>query len=194
MSEDPIRILIVDDDPDDIALLTGDLADCGYEVWTASTGEDALAQAQVHPVDMALVDVRLPGPTGIELIPRLQALLPEVTIILLTNYGTIPQAVEAMREGAFDFLEKPVALKQLQAVVERAGRTKQTQAKTLSSLTEREREVMQLLVDGKTDAEIAEALRLGASTVNTHVHHILARLNVKNRTQAVTLWLRHTGK
>ena len=117
-----------------------------------------------------------------------------MVIILLTAYATIPQAVEAIRLGAFDYLEKPLDLKQIRAVVERAGRKKQTCAKMLGGLTHREREVLQLLVKGKTDAEIAAALCLGASTVNTHVHHVLAKLNVKNRTQAVTLWLHLTGK
>ncbi len=73
MSEDTVRILIIDDDPDDIVLLTDDLAGCGYEVWTASNGEHALAQAQAQPVDIALLDVRLPGLTGLELIREIAA-------------------------------------------------------------------------------------------------------------------------
>ncbi len=194
MSDYTLRILIADDDADTRFILVDYLTHCGYEAWGASGGEQALAVAQAQVVDIVLLDVVMPGLSGVELIPRLRALLPDVVIILLTAYGTVPQAVEAMREGAFDCLEKPVELKQIRAVVERAGRAKQTQAKTLSSLTEREREVMQLLAEGKTDAEIAEALRLSVSTVNTHVHHILTKLNIKNRVEAVTVWLHHTGK
>jgi FixJ family two-component response regulator len=167
--------LIVDDDPDDIVLLTDDLAGCGYEVWTASNGEHALAQAQAQPVDIALLDVRLPGLTGLELIPRLQALLPEVTIILLTNYGTISQAVEAVRLGAFDYLEKPVDPQQLRLVVTRAWQTKHAHAEVLDSLTHREREVMQLLAEGKTDNGIAEALGISVYTASTHVRNILTK-------------------
>ncbi len=81
----------------------------------------------------------------------MQALLPDVTIILLTAYGTISQAVEAMRLGAFDYLEKPVGLQQLRAMVERAWQMKQAQAEVLENLTHREREVTQLLAEGKTE-------------------------------------------
>ena len=139
-----MHILIVDDDLDDIFLLTEDLLQYGYEVWTANNGERALTQVQAQPVDIALLDVNLPWLNGIELIPRLQALLPEVTIILLTNYGTISQAVEAMRLGAFDYLQKPVQLQQLRAVIERAWKAKEPQIEALSRLTRREREVAQL--------------------------------------------------
>lgn len=189
-----LRILIADDDAHTRSILVDYLAHCGYEVWAAGNGEQALALAQAQAVDIVLLDVVMPGLSGMELILRLQALLPEVVIVLLTAYGTIPQAVEAMRPGAFDYLEKPVELQQLRAVIERAWQEKQTQAEVMRSLTDREREVMQLLAEGKTDGEIAEALCLSASTVNTHVHHILAKLNVKNRTEAVAVWLRHTGK
>ncbi len=122
-----MHILIVDDDLDDIFLLTEDLLQYGYEVWTANNGERALTQVQAQPVDIVSLDVNLPRLNGIELIPRLQALLPEVTIILLTNYGTISQAVEAMRLGAFDYLQKPVQLQQLRAVIERAWKAKEPQ-------------------------------------------------------------------
>lgn len=194
MLDRALRILIADDDTDTRSILVDYLAHCGYEVWAAGDGEQALALAQTQAVDIVLLDVVMPGLSGVELMPRLRALLPEVVIILLTAYGTIPQAVEAMRLGVFDYLEKPVELQQIRAVIERAWQEEQTQAEVMKSLTDREREVMQLLADGKTDAEIAEALCLSTSTANTHVHNILTKLNVKNRTQAAALWPRHTGK
>lgn len=104
-----VRILIADDDADTRSILVDYLTHCGYEAWGASDGEQALAVAQTHVVDVVLLDVVMPGLSGMELIPRLRALLPDVVIILLTAYGTVPQAVEAMREGAFDYLEKPPA-------------------------------------------------------------------------------------
>ncbi len=188
-----LRILIADDDADTRSILVDYLTHCGYEAWEASDGEQALALAQAQVVDIVLLDVVMPGLSGMELIPRLRALLPEVVIILLTAYGTIPQAIEAMRQGAFDYLEKPLQLKQIRAVVERAWRTKQTQATMLSGLTRREREVMQLLAEGKTDAEIAGALRISVYTASTHVRNILTKLNVENRMQAAMLWNRRMG-
>jgi DNA-binding NarL/FixJ family response regulator len=194
MSDSIARILIIDDDPDDMVILTDDLADCGYEVWTASDGEHALAQAQAWPVDIALLDVRLPRLTGIELIPQLQALLPEVMIILLTNYATISQAVEVMQLGAFDYLEKPVDPQQLRSVVTRAWQSRQVQAEVVDDLTRREQAVMRLLAEGRTDSEIAGALQISAQTASTHVRNILSKLNVDNRVQAAVCWVRHVGK
>ncbi len=109
------HIMIADDDSDLRAILVDFLAHCGYEVWAAHDGQEALVVAQSHTLDIALIDVVMPELSGVELIPRLQTLWPQITIILLTAYGTISQAVEAIRLGAFDYLEKPVLIKQIQA-------------------------------------------------------------------------------
>jgi DNA-binding NarL/FixJ family response regulator len=188
------QILIADDDDDLRSILVDFLTHCGYEARAAKDGAEALTLAQTQAIDIALLDVAMPELSGIELVPHLQALWPGCVVILLTAYGTVPQAVEAIRQGAFDYLEKPVELRQIQAVVERAWRTKQTQAKTLSGLTPREREVMQLLADGKTDAEIAEALCLSAHTVNSHLRKIFLKLEAHNRTQAAAMWNRYGNK
>jgi DNA-binding NarL/FixJ family response regulator len=188
------HILIADDDADVRSILADFLTHRGCEVREARDGEVAFALAQTQPADIALLDVVMPGLSGIELIPHLQSLWPGCVVILLTAYGTVPQAVEAIRQGAFDYLEKPVELKQIQAVVERAWKMKRARVQALETLTKREREVLSLLAHGKTDAEIAEALRLSAHTVNSHTRKIFAKLNVNKRTEAVTVWLRSTGK
>ena len=186
MTESTLGILIAEDDADLRAIVSDYLSHCGYEVWAARDGEQALALAQGHAVDIALVDVVMPGLSGIELIPQLQALQPGIAIILMTAYGTVPQAVEAMRLGAFEYLEKPLQLQHMREVVERAAKEKQTAI--LGSLTQREQEVLQLLAEGKTDVEIAETLHLSKYTIGTHVRNILTKLNIENRVQAAVRW------
>lgn len=183
-----LRILIVEDDADTQSILVGYLTWCGYSVWAASDSDQALAWAEAQPLDVALVDVVMPGLSGIELIPRLRSLQPGLIIILLTAYGTIDQAVAAIRLGAFDYLEKPLQPKQVRRAVERAWQARGKYARALQGLSERERQVLRLLAEGKSDSEIAAALRLSVRTVNTHVQHILTKTGAENRVQAARLW------
>jgi len=194
MPDDALRVLIADDDIDIRTILTDYLTHCDYEVWAASDGEQALALAEAHSVDVALLDVVMPGPSGVELIPQLQSLQPGIVVILLTAYGTVPEAVEAMRLGAFDYLEKQMQPKQMRAVMERAWAARQAQVQVLRNLTRREQDVLQLLAEGKTDIEIAEALCISLRTANTHVCHILNKMGVENRVQAAVLWNRCAGE
>jgi DNA-binding NarL/FixJ family response regulator len=182
------HILLADDDNELRFILVDYLTHCGCEVSAARDGAEALVLAQSQAVDIALLDVVMSGLSGVELIPRLQTLWPGCVIILLTAYGTVPQAVEAIRRGAFDYLEKPVELKRIQTVVERAWQMKRARVQMLETLTERECEVLRLLADGKTDTAIAEALCLSKHTVNSHLRRIFLKLEVKNRTQAAAIW------
>jgi len=188
MPNDNTHILIADDDPDARTILTDYLTHCGYEVWTASDGQEALALAQSQTVDIALLDVRMPKLSGVDLIPRLKDLWPEIAIILLTAHAIVSQAVEAIRLGAFDYLEKPIALSRLRELVKHAWQIRQPQIKPGQHLTQREREVLQLLTEGRTDAEIADTLHLSKYTASTHVRNILTKLDVENRVQAALVW------
>jgi len=114
------RILIADDDPDIRTILSDWLIHWGYETLVAADGEAALAATTACPPDLALIDVRMPGPGGMELAARLRERHPDVGIIIITAYGSIQDAVEAMRGGAFDYLPKPLKIRQVLAVVEKA--------------------------------------------------------------------------
>jgi two-component system, NarL family, response regulator LiaR len=184
-------ILIIDDDDDIRLTLVDYLTYCGHKVWEASDGDQALALAQTETAEIVLLDVVMPSLSGMELIPQLQMLLPGAAIILLTAYGSIPQAVEAMRLGVFNYLEKPLHLQQVQAVIEQAWKAKQALDKAFEDLTNRELEVLRLLATGKTDLEIAEALCLSVHTVNTHTRKVFLKLEVNNRTRAATAWNRY---
>lgn len=116
----PPRVLIADDEADARRMLFDWLTYQGYEVVVAAGGEEALALAAKQPLDLALVDMVMPGPSGMALAERLKELWPEMEVIIITAYGSIVDAAEAMRRGAFHYLPKPLGMKLLQATVEEA--------------------------------------------------------------------------
>jgi len=113
------RILVVDDDPTIRSSFTEVLADEETEVRTAASAEEALAAIDAQRPDLVLSDVRMPGLDGIELLRLLKERVPGTDVIIMTAYDDMPTAVAAMREGAFDFLPKPLDLEDLQRVLDR---------------------------------------------------------------------------
>jgi len=108
------RLLIVDDEKVQRESLAGFLARQGYAVATADSAQTALAHMYNHPVDIVLSDYKMPYMTGADLLKEVKARYPNVIIILITAYGTVDIAVQAMKAGAWDFLTKPVDLDQLE--------------------------------------------------------------------------------
>src|SRR5690606_13265304 len=117
-----ISILLVDDDDMVRPVIEALLVRAGYETYTAENGAEARAVAKKHPVDIALLDYQLPDVNGIDLMQDLQSLIPNLHTLIVTGYGTIERAVEAMQAGAWDFIPKPITpnmlLNKLQRVEE----------------------------------------------------------------------------
>ena len=114
------RILVVDDDEGLLTLLKMRLSSLGYEVTTCQNGHSALAGATEAAFDFAILDVRLPDMDGIQLMEQLLQQYPTLPILILTAHGCIPDAVEAMKKGAYSYLTKPFDDKELHASVEKA--------------------------------------------------------------------------
>ena len=136
-----VDLLIVDDDVELRETLVTRFARQNFAVQSAGNGEEALGLAQRRNFDVAIFDMMMPGMTGLELLEKFKASHPECEVILLTGQGTIETAVEAMKLGAFDFLQKPFALKDLEAVAAKAFdrrelRKENTQLKALVRRTE----------------------------------------------------------
>lgn len=110
-------ILVVDDDTGQRRILEGFLAGRGYSLRSASDAETALSLLQEEPADLVLMDVRMPGMGGLRGLERSQELTPAPSVILLTAYADVRNAVDAMRRGAVDYLEKPVDLEELATVI-----------------------------------------------------------------------------
>ena len=139
-----------------------------------------------------LLDVRMPGLSGLALFDRLveRGCLPVLPVIFLTGHGDVPTAVAAVKRGAFDFVEKPFSNNALVDRVEQAlaasaqalnlRRQQREQAQRLAELTERERNVMRLVVEGRPNKLIAEALHISVRTVEVHRAHIFDKMGVKS--------------
>src|SRR5436305_4945195 len=114
-----LRVLIVDDEKNIRTTLTVCLEGMGAEALAVGTGEAALAALTRQPYDLALVDLALAGESGLDLLPKLLALEPGLAIVLITAYGTIETAVEAIRRGAWDYLAKRFTPAQIRHQVEK---------------------------------------------------------------------------
>jgi two-component system, response regulator RegA len=113
-------LLIVDDDATLRERLARAIRDRGYEVRTAGSYEEGLASARTDSPELAVVDLRMPGPSGLELVRDLKGIDPTIRIIVVTGYGSITTAVEAMRFGALDFVQKPADAEDILAAFERS--------------------------------------------------------------------------
>ncbi|OGU17185.1 MAG: Fis family transcriptional regulator [Geobacteraceae bacterium GWC2_53_11] len=106
-------ILVIDDEKDIRTALTGILEDEGYHVLTAESGAEGIECAQQELPDLVLLDIWMPGMDGLVTLEKLKALLPQVTVIMISGHGTIETAVRATKLGAFDFIEKPLSLEKV---------------------------------------------------------------------------------
>lgn len=114
------RILLVDDDESLRHVMTMQLEEIGCSVLAASSGAEALQMIASEPVSLVITDYRMPGMTGMELLGRLRAEYPLLPVIMITAFGSIGNAVEAIKAGAFDYISKPIDFDQLAIVVRRA--------------------------------------------------------------------------
>ncbi|HWP56363.1 MAG TPA: sigma-54 dependent transcriptional regulator [Candidatus Acidoferrales bacterium] len=120
MTGEKDRVLVVDDEPNILALFERVLGKEGYRVECASAAEAALGRLETEWFDLIISDLKMPGLDGLELLKRAKALNPGVPFVILTAYGTVESAVTAMKEGANDYLTKPINNEQLKLIVKKA--------------------------------------------------------------------------
>ena len=152
-----------------------------------------------------LLDVRMPGLSGLALFERLieRGCLPVLPVIFLTGHGDVPTAVAAVKRGAFDFVEKPFSNNALVDRVEQAlaasaqalaqRRQRRQLALRLAELTERERDVMGLVIEGRPNKLIADALHISVRTVEVHRAHIFEKMGVKSAVELANRLRDHDG-
>ena len=152
-----------------------------------------------------LLDVRMPGTSGLVLFERLieRGLLPVLPVIFLTGHGDVPTAVAAVKRGAFDFVEKPFADNALvdrveQALLASLGALEQRRqrlllARRLAEVTDRERDVMRLVIDGRPNKLIADALNISVRTVEVHRARVFEKMEVKSAVELANLLREHGG-
>src|SRR5262249_54047936 len=192
--------LVVDDDERFRQIVRVALERAGFAVTFAADANTALAAVADRSPHLALVEVVMPGASGFELYQELRDRLgKELPIIFVSGERTEPHdRVAGLLLGADDYLVKPIDPDELVARLRRSLRARRDApergpALELPRLTAREREILALLAEGKSSAEIACELVISARTVGTHVQHILGKLRVHSRAQAVALTRQTTG-
>lgn len=199
---DPTPIIHVVDDDDSLRkAIMRLLKAAGYEVRGYATCGDFLLTHPVTEPGCLLLDVRMPGPSGLELQDVLNKQSHALPIIFLTGHGDIPMSVRAMKAGAVDFLTKPVQREALFAAVKTAlnhdatNRSLQDRVNSLQAryreLTQRERSVFALVVQGMLNKQIASELGIAERTVKAHRSQVMAKMQAKSLADLVRFaeWL-----
>jgi FixJ family two-component response regulator len=186
LQESDTTIAIVDDDPSVRKGLERLIRSVGWKTETFGSAQEFLASARTEAPTCIVLDLQLPGLSGLELQKQMTEAGVETPIVFVTGYGNIPASVKAMKAGAIEFLTKPVEeqdlLNAIQEAIERNRRTRQQQADVrdlrdrYESLTSREQEVMQQVVFGLLNKQIAGELKITEDTVKFHRGHIMRKM------------------
>ena len=199
MDMEPV-VQVVDDDPNLLKSLRWLLESVGRTVETFESGRAFLADFDPAQPGCLLLDIRMPGMSGLELTQHLQSRNIALPIILFTGHGDVPMAVQAMKDGAFDFIEKPYneqkLLDRINDAIEHDCRTRQESAERdealarIAQLTPREREVMDLIVEGLANKQMAVRLGISEKTVEVHRSRARRKLGAESVADLVKIALR----
>ncbi len=190
MSDTPSRVFIIDDDSSVRTSLARLLDAAGYATEMFACAEDYLARERFDGIACIILDVRMPGSSGLELQDTLKGLESDLPILFLTGHGDIPMSVKAIKGGAVNFLTKPVDETVLLAAVRQAllVHKKKLQdneltrkARTcLATLTSRELEVMRYILSGVRNRQVATHLDITEKTVKAHRAKIMVKMGVSS--------------
>jgi len=193
-----IRVLLAEDQSmvrEALAALLG-LEDDIEVVAQVARGDEVVAAAHSHDVDVALLDIEMPGATGIEAAAELHRELPALKVVILTTFGRPGYLRTAMEAGADAFLVKDAPAAQLAEAIRKVLAGERVIDPTLAAaaladganpLTDREREVLRAAANGSTNAELAAALHLSQGTVRNYLSMAIQKLAVRNRAEAVRM-------
>jgi FixJ family two-component response regulator len=195
MNKTDATIFIVDDDPSVRKSLLRLIRSAGWQGEAFASAQDFLARPAFSGTGCVVLDVRMPGMTGLELRDLMAAQKISLPVIFLTGHGDIPTGVEAMKKGAVDFLQKPVndeaLLQAIQQAVDRqaAAHTRQQELERiqarLAHLTPREREVLEYVIGGCLNKQIAAALEIAEKTVKIHRGFVMHKMEVTSVAELV---------
>jgi DNA-binding NarL/FixJ family response regulator len=207
-----ITVAVVEDNADLCASLQGIInkADGLRCVAVCTTAEKALADFPKLKPDVVIMDINLPGMSGVHCVRQLIEVLPKTLVVMLTIHSNIDAVFQSLQAGACGYLHKPVKAAELIEAIREVvnggspmtmGIARQVvkafkviprpglQSGELSELTERERDVLRLLAEGALYKEIADQIGVSFHTVHNHIRHIYEKLHVRSRTQAINKFL-----
>jgi FixJ family two-component response regulator len=190
-------IAIVDDDPSARRGLQRLIRSAGWKAETFVSAREFLARPRAESLSCVVLDLQLPGLSGLDLQKRMAEVELEIPIVFLTGHGNIPASVQAMKAGAVEFLTKPFdeqeLLRAIQEAVERYRRTRQQHVEMselrdrYESLTAREQEVMQQVISGMLNKQIAAELDITEDTIKFHRGHIMRKMRAASLADLVRM-------
>jgi FixJ family two-component response regulator len=195
----PSTVFIVDDDPAVRTMVRGVAESVRLNAEGFASGPEFLGAFDPERPGCLVLDVRMPGMSGLELQARLRARYVQVPIIIVTAYADVDTAVRALRAGALDYMEKPlsgqVLLERIQEAVDLDRRQRQAASRfadfnaRVVKLTPRERQVLTLIVEGRANRQIAETLSLSRKTVETHRANLISKTGVASLAELIRFGL-----
>lgn len=194
-------VFVVDDDEAVRDAMKTLLRAIDLQVETFASAAGFLNSYRPHQAGCILLDVRMPGTSGLALQDQLRSRHISLPVVFLTGHADVPMAVLAMKQGAFDFIEKPIAAQRLVPVITTAlefdrqqrmrlphdGNSQSQVTELLATLSSREREVLDLVMDGRPTREIAEKLNVSIKTVEFHRARIREKLGVSSSAELFKL-------
>lgn len=189
-------VYVIDDDDAFRDSLVWLLESSQYAVHPFGSAEAFLDVASPHMSGCVIADVRMSGITGLELYRRLQAAGIDLPTIIVTGHGDVPMAVMAFRDGVVDFIEKPLddqyVLERIEFCLNKARETAQLRkqagdfSRRYESLTQREKEVLEYIVTGKLNKQIADLMDISIKTVEVHRSRVMEKMQVMNVAELVS--------
>jgi FixJ family two-component response regulator len=186
MPEPTAMVFVVEDDPSVREALASLIRSAGWNVEVFVTAQEFLAAARADAPSCLVLDVGLPGLSGLDLQARMAELRNDLPIVFITGHGDIPMSVRAMKAGAVEFLTKPFLEQdlldgiQLAIARDRAARTEDAELRVLrecyASLTPRERQVMELVIGGRLNKQAAAELGTSEITIKVHRGRVMAKM------------------
>lgn len=191
------NVYVVDDDQAVRDSLRWLIESVDLSVKTFSNGQELLDNFEETEISCLVLDVRMPGISGLDLQQRLKKMGSKVPVIIVTGHADVPMAIQAMKAGAFDFIEKPYSdqllLERIQCAIEQDDCFKKQQTinneinQRIDSLTPRELEVMGLVVSGHSNKSIAKELGVSIKTVEVHRGNLMSKMQAKSLSELVRL-------
>jgi FixJ family two-component response regulator len=196
MKQNPV-VFVIDDDRMIRDGLQGLIRSVGLRVETFASAQDFLAVKRPDVPACLVLDVRMPGVSGLDLQLKLSDAGIHIPVIFITGHGDIPMSVRAMKEGAYEFLTKPVRGQDLLDAIQKAiasDRERRKEREELNevrerfnTLTPREKEVLNLVVAGLLNKQIADQLGMSELTVKTHRAHVMEKTNAESLAHLVRM-------
>jgi two-component system response regulator FixJ len=175
------HIFFLDDEPTVREVVKETLEDSKFKVSCFESPTECLARLRSTKCHLLITDLNMPEKDGIELLMDVKHLAPWVPVLMITGYGDIPTAVKAMKAGAADFIEKPLDKENFVHKIKSIVKTNvSTHTELGTPLTKREMEVLKLVIDGKSNKEIAIMLHRSIATIEWHRAHLMRKLGVDN--------------